>query len=272
MKISDYRIGFVGFGHLAQVICRAIERAKLIPRSRISFVRRDPAKIKKCEQEFGITATSLEHLVDSSDLLLLCVRPHQAKQILPDLARLGAGSKKIVTLLAGVRLALYQKHLGSPLEIARAMPNIASAAGEGVTAFCFGPDASSEFRSAAQMLFSSLGKEIEVDESQMDIACGIAGSGPGFVFRLIEAMARAGEKNGLPYEKALKMAAQAFAGAARLIANGAPPEALIEQIATPNGTTEAGFKAMTQSRLDAHFQQAIEASARRSRELSEEIR
>ncbi len=270
MRISDYRVGFIGFGHMAQVICKAIDSSKLIPRSQMSFIRRDPSKAKKNEQEFGITSTSLENLVESSDILLLCVRPNQAESVLKEIARIGVEGKKVIAIIAGIKLAFYRKHLGKSAELLRVMPNIASAVQEGMSVFTFGPGASREFQSAAHLLFSSLGEIVEIPEEQMDISCGIAGSCPGFVFRLIEAMARAGEKHGLPYEKALKMAAQSFAGAARLILKGASPETLIQQIATPNGTTEAGFKAMSTSQMDAHFQQAAEAAARRSKEISEE--
>jgi pyrroline-5-carboxylate reductase len=270
MKISSYRIGFIGFGHMAQIICKGIEGARLIPRSQMGFVRRDPSKIKKSEQEFGITSTSLQNLVETSDLLFLCVRPSQAETVLKDLKQIGVESKMLITVLAGVPLSYYQKYLGSEVQLLRVMPNIASAVGEGMSVFSFGTTASSEFRSAASLLFSSLGETLEVPENLMDISCGIAGSGPGFVLRLIEAMARTGEKHGLAYEKALKMAAQSFAGAARLILKGASPETLIQQIATPNGTTEAGFKSMNASQVDVHFQDAASAAAKRSKEISEE--
>ncbi len=270
MKISDYHLGFIGFGHMAQVICRAIEQSRLIPRSQILFIRRDSAKMKQNEQEFGITSTSLKNLVEKSQVLLICVRPHQADFVLKELASLGAGSKMIVSLLAGIKLSLFRKHLGPDLQLLRTMPNIATAVGEGMTVFSYGPNPSIEFQSLAHLLFSNMGEVIEVSEDLMDICCGIAGSGPGFVFRLIESMARAGEKHGLSYGKSLKMAAQTFAGAARLILKGSMPEMLIEQIATPKGTTEAGFTAMAELEMEKHFQAVVAASANRSREISEE--
>jgi len=271
MKVSQYRLGFIGFGHMAQVIYHAIDTAKLIPRSQMGFVRRDPGKSKKNEQEFGITATSMKNLVETSDLLLFCVRPQQASLVLKDLAEIGVESKLFLTVAAGLKLDFYQKYLGTQCEILRVMPNIASAVGEGMSVFSYGKNSSSEFRSTAHILFSSMGQVLEIPEELMDISCAVAGSCPGFVFRLIEAFARAGEKQGLEYEKSLKMAAQSFAGAARLILHGNLPEILIQQIATPNGTTEAGFKVMNECQIDRHLQSVAEASARRSKELSEEI-
>lgn len=271
MKISDYHLGFIGFGHMAQVICRALERAKLIPRSQISFIRRDTEKMRQNEQEFGITATSLENLLNKSQIIVLGVRPSQVDFVLRDLVRLKIEeTKMIVTVLAGVKIAYYQKYLGNKIPLLRAMPNIASAVGEGMTVFSYAQSPSLEFRSLTNLLFSSMGEVIEVSEQLIDISTAIAGCGPGFVFKLVDAMARVGEKQGLTYAKALKMSAQTFSGAAKLILKGAQPENLLEQIATPNGVTEAGLKVMSALRLDDHFQTVIETSAKKSKDLSEE--
>lgn len=268
MRVSDYHLGFIGFGHMAQVLFSAIDRAKLIPRSQITFIRRDRDKMRQNEKEFGITATSLEHLVDKSQVLILGVRPGQASHVLQDLKGLD-GSKMVISVLAGVKLSYYQKFFQN--QILRVMPNVASEVAMGMSVFTYSPNATNEFRSLSNLLFSCMGEIIEVPEPMMDISCGIAGSGPGFVFRLIEAMARAGEKEGLPYAKALKMAAQTFAGAGKLVLKKGQPEILLQQIATPNGTTEAGLKMMTASLMDEHFQKVVATSAKRSKELSEEF-
>ncbi len=268
MKVSDCKLGFVGFGHMAQVIYQAIEHAKLIPRSQISFIQRDPGKMKQNEQKYGLTSTSLERLVETSDLIILGVRPQQAHLVLEKLPP----GKPLISLLAGVKIAYFQEHLGSETPILRVMPNIASAVGEGMSVFTYSPQFPEEIKSAAHLIFGCMGQVMEVSEPLADIACGIAGSGPGFVFRLIEAMARTGEKEGLSYETALKMAAQVFVGAGRLVAKGSLPETLIQQIGVPNGVTVAGFESMRQTRVDEHFQEAILAAAKRSKALSQEIK
>lgn len=270
MKISEYHIGFIGFGHMAQVIFKAIDRAKLIPRSQVAFIRRDPEKMRKNEQEFGITSTSLENLVQKSNVIVLGVRPVQASLVLQDLKRMNLDeTKMIISVLAGVKLSYYRKFFKNP--ILRVMPNIASDVAMGMSVFTYSPNPSIEFRSLTNLLFSCMGEVIEVPEAMMDISCGIAGSGPGFVFRLIEAMAREGEKEGLTYSNALKMAAQTFMGAARLVLKKGQPDNLLNQIATPNGTTEAGLKMMTTLHIDEHFKSVVAASAKRSKELSEEF-
>lgn len=256
---------------MAQVIFKAIDLAKLIPRSSIGFIRRDAHKMKENEREFGITSTSLKNLIDISDLLILGVRPAQAEGIIQDLKRLELDpSKMLITVLAGVQLAYYQKRLKNP--ILRVMPNIASEVGRGMSVFSYSSNTPPELRSLMYLLFSCMGEVIEVPEERMDISCGIAGSGPGFVFRLIDAMAKAGEKEGLSYKEALFMAAQTFRGAANLVLTKKDVTKLLQQIATPNGTTEAGLKVMSSSKIDEHFQSVVLASAKRSKELSEEFR
>ena len=269
MKVSDCHLGFIGFGHMAQVLFKAIDRAKLIPRSQVHFIRRDRDKMKQNEQEFGLTSTSLEHLVDRSNILILGVRPAQAELVLEHLKRLHLdASKLVISVLAGVQLSYYRKFLKNPL--LRVMPNIASDVAMGMSVFTYSQNTSNELRSLAHILFSCMGEVMEVPESMMDIACGMAGSGPGFVFRLIQAMAREGEKEGLASPQALKMAAQTFMGAAKLVLKKGETEVLLQQIATPNGTTEAGLRMMTSSRMDEQLQAVIAASAKRSKELSQE--
>ncbi len=254
---------------MAQIIFKAIDQAKLIPHSQVSFIRRDPGKMKRDEQEFGITSTSLENLVKKSNIILLGVRPNQAHLVLEKLKHLKLDESKIfISIIAGIQLNYYKKFINSP--VLRVMPNLASEVAMGMSVFSYGPNTSLEFRSLAHILFSCMGEVMEVPESMMDVSCGIAGSGPGFVFRLIESMARAGEKEGLEYAKALKMAAQTFAGAAKLILKKSHPENLLLQIATPNGTTEAGLRMMHSLQMDEHFQTVISASVKRSKELSEE--
>jgi pyrroline-5-carboxylate reductase len=269
MKMGEHHIGFMGFGHLAQVIFSALVRAKIVPRSNVLFIRRDRAKMQENEEKFGITATSLANLVNESDLIFLCMRPQQAEESLKELKEAGQlEGKGIVTLLAGKKISFYQKHLGEKIQIVRAMPNVASSISEGMTILAFGPRPSAYFKSSINLLFSALGAVAEMNEDLMDTATAMAGSGPGFVFRFIESMARSGEKAGIPYEQALKIAAQVFAGASRLILKGETPADLIQKIATPNGVTQAGFDVMSKSEIEKHFHSVIEAAASRSRELS----
>ncbi len=260
-------LGFFGFGHMAQVLCEAIQRAKLIPNAQISFVRRDRSKMKENEQKYHITATSLSHLVKVSDVIVLGMRPQQVTDALKEAGDLDG--KKIISIIAGKPISFFQAHLSPEAQVLRTMPNLCSAVNEGMTALCYSENSGSEFRSFGNKLFGALGGIAEIPETLMDLVVGMSGSGPAFVIRLIEAMARTGEAHGMKYPDALRISAQTFLGAAKLLLKGQMPQDVLTQIAVPNGTTQAGLNVMNQLEMDKHFRAVVEAAAKRSKELSQ---
>ncbi len=271
MKIQNQRLGFIGFGHMAQVICEGLEKARLIARSQILFHRRDPTKAKRNEQEFRITATSLAHLVEHSDLLLICVRPNQVEGVLKEIGDFPCNEKMFISVAAGVPISFIQKQLSPKAQVARAMPNVASEVGEGMTLLSFAKGASMDFQSMAEILFGAFGRAMKIPETFMDVGCALAGSGPAFVLELIEAMAREGVKEGLTYAQALEIAAQTFFGAAKLVLQGSLPPDLLHSIATPGGTTQAGLDAMRRAGVSVHFSEAIASAAERSSQISDQF-
>ncbi|HEY4254884.1 MAG TPA: pyrroline-5-carboxylate reductase [Chlamydiales bacterium] len=268
--MDKYRVGFFGFGHMAQILCEAILRAKIIPHSQVSFLRRDRDKMKENSQKFRITPTSLEHLISHSDLIVLSMRPEQSENALKQLVQAGnLEGKWIVSILAGKPISFFQAHLGRNVQILRTMPNLCSAVNEGMSALCYSENCTEEFKSFSRSLFGAVGQIAEVAEKFMDLVVGLSGSGPAFVIRLIETMAQTGVAHGMPYETALKIAAQTFKGAAELLLRGkTSPQDLLTQITVPNGTTQAGLTTMTHLEIEKHFRSAIEAAAKRSQELS----
>lgn len=266
--MRDLSVGFIGFGHMAQLLFQGLDKAALIPHSNLLFLQRDPSKMKRNEEKYKITSTTLSTLVEKSQLLFLCVRPSQIDRLVEEMGEVGnLEGKWVISLLAGVPLSFYQAKWGAKVEVVRAMPNIAAALNGSMTLLSYAPSATSDFRSATELLFGAVGRVAEIRESEMDIGAAIAGSGPGFVFELIQSMAHAAEKRGIPRTLALTMAAQAFSGAAALVLDGRDPADLLIQIATPNGMTEAGLGAMREAQIGKHFEKAIEAAALRSLNL-----
>ncbi|OGN56899.1 MAG: pyrroline-5-carboxylate reductase [Chlamydiae bacterium RIFCSPHIGHO2_12_FULL_44_59] len=265
MKISDCRLGFIGFGHMAQILFQAMENARLLPRSQVQFHQRDPDRAKKNEMLYGITATSLKNLVTHSDLLILAVRPHQAKEVLTKVEEYDP-SKMLITVLAGLKLDYYQ-HLWKG-QLCRALPNLAAGVAEGMTTLVFPKGVTLAFQELVKRLFGSMGKVLEIREELMDIACAIAGSGPGFVFRLIESVAQMGEAQGLSPDQSLLLTAQTFLGAAKMVVKGHSPQKLLARIATPQGVTEVGLKKMKELKLIEALAEVFLAAMVRSKELS----
>lgn len=270
MKINEIHLGFVGFGHMGQIIFRSLDQARLISHSKILFHRRDPSKSREDEKRYGITSTSIKNLIERSNVLLICVRPNQAEGVFQELAKAGLNSKKVISVMAGIKISSLQK-FNPEMQVIRAMPNVASEIGQGMTLLSFGESASLDFRSSARILFSSLGTITELTETEMDIGSAIAGSGPAFVLELIEEIARIGEKEGIPYKKSLAMTAQTFLGAAAFVVKGASPEDLITQIATAGGMTMEGLKVLKASGIKQILETTIKTASARSKKFSEEF-
>lgn len=270
-KVEEYRIGFIGFGHMAQTICRGLMRSRLIAPSHLLFHRRDPKKAKENEREFQISSTSLRFLVEQSDLLLLCTRPDQAGIVLSDLAPMEMQSKKIVSILAGVSLSYFEHLLPPHCFVARAMPNLGSGIGEGMTLLSFGSLWDLESKSLVHLVFGALGSVADIPETQMDVGCAIAGSGIAFVAHLIEEMVSEACREGMEYKTALLAVSQTFIGAAKLIEQGLDPNTLLNQITTKGGTTQAGLKALQESKGESVLTAAVRAAALRSKEIGKQF-
>jgi pyrroline-5-carboxylate reductase len=269
MKNEDCKFGFIGFGHMAQSLFLAMDRCRLVPRSQVLFLRRNLEHMRHDEKKFGISSANIVRLTKESDILFLCVRPPQAKEVLEELARLPTQGKKVISILAGTSIASIRSFFKHDIEIIRAMPNMGADVGEAMTILSAPENTSPAFLSTAHLFFKSMGQTVDLPEAQMDLATGMAGSGPGFLFALIEAAARLGEKGGIPYEKALLLMGQTFLGAGKLIVEGKLlPQEVIQKIAVPGGTTEAGLKMLKELHMDTHFQRVIEAAAHRAYELS----
>jgi pyrroline-5-carboxylate reductase len=262
------RIGFLGFGHMAQILLAGMIREGIVSPSHVSFFRRDTDKTKQNEADFGIKSAPLSSVISNSDILFLCIRPQQAQDFFKQLEPLNLAGKLVISVLAGTPLSVLEKGVGNGVQVIRSMPNIASEVGQGMTVLAPSESCDAASVDLATKLFESVGLVSVQPESMMDVACGMSGSGPGFVLRLINAMAKVGLENGMSEADALQIASQTFLGAASLVLNGAIPNDLLSQIATPQGTTAAGFASMDTLNVDVGFTKAIEAAAARSRNLS----
>jgi pyrroline-5-carboxylate reductase len=175
----------------------------------------------------------------------------------------------VVSVAAGVSIATIAKGLGLDRRIARVMPNTPALIGEGAAAYCLGPGTKPEDETVVAECLRSVGKAFRVPESQLDAVTGLSGSGPAFVFLMIDALADGGVRVGLPREVALELAAQTVSGAARMVLEtGEHPGRLKDQVASPAGTTIAGLHALERAGVRGALMDAVEAAYRRSVELA----
>lgn len=205
-------------------------------------------------------------------VLVLAVKPQQMGGVLPDLAALGQGGTLVVSVAAGVTLAAYERAFPDA-PVVRAMPNIPAAIGQGVTAIVGNARAGAAEMELAEILMAAVGRVVRLsDESQMDAVTAVSGSGPGYVFHMIEALAAAGEAEGLPAALALELARATVAGAgAMAVANDEDPARLRQSVTSPGGTTAAGLVQLmdAESGLIPLMRRTVAAAAARGRELGQ---
>lgn len=210
-------------------------------------------------------------LPDSPAAVLVAVKPQTMDEALPALRHLGAGETLFLSVAAGIPLGKYEAILGRKTPVVRAMPNTPAAIGRGITAL-IGNDAVDEPRmQMAESLLSAVGEVVRLDsESQMDAVTAVSGSGPAYVFHLIETLAAAGTAEGLPADLAMRLARATVAGAGALAGTAdESPEQLRINVTSPGGTTAAALEVLmdAETGFPALLRRAVAAAAARSREL-----
>jgi pyrroline-5-carboxylate reductase len=220
----------------------------------------------------GIAGLHLnEDLPASPAIALIAVKPQMMETALPRLAPMGGGGTLFLSVAAGTPIRFYEEVLGEGTPVIRAMPNTPAAIGRGITAL-IGNEVSTEAQmELAEGLLAAVGQTVRLDdEAQIDAVTGVSGSGPAYVFHLIEALAAAGEAEGLAPELAMKLATATVAGAGALAeVTGEDPAQLRRNVTSPNGTTQAGLEVLmheTQG-LKELVRRTVAAAAARSREL-----
>lgn len=205
-------------------------------------------------------------------IVLIAVKPQMMGAALPELQLLGGGTTLFVSVAAGTSIATYEGILGGATPIVRAMPNTPAAINRGITAIIGNETARASDLDSAELLLSAVGQVVRLDsETQMDAVTGVSGSGPAYVFHLIETLAAAGEAQGLPADLSMKLAKATVAGAGALAETAEEgPDQLRVNVTSPNGTTQAALEVLMDE--DAGFpvllRRAVTAATNRSEELS----
>lgn len=213
-----------------------------------------------------------DDLPDNPAIALIAVKPQMMKDALPDVKALGNGNTLVISVAAGTPMATFEAMLGAQTPIIRAMPNTPAAIGRGITALIGNARTNDDDLDLAEALLWSIGQTVRLDdESQMDAVTAVSGSGPAYVFHLIETLAAAGVAEGLPEEMAMTLAKATVGGAGDLAENAdEDPGQLRVNVTSPNGTTQAALEVLmdAENGFPALLRRAVAAAANRSRELS----
>lgn len=268
---TAFRLGFIGGGKLAGSVIRGLVRAKYCAPGLILVSEPNDATREILEHELGVTVTAENaEVAEKSELVFIGVKPGVVSPVVTELApRLER--KVVVSLAAGVTLATMEKLAAA--HFMRAMTNTPSAICRAATALVNGSRTTNHELSAVREIFSAIGAVVEIGEDQIDAVTALGGSGPAFVYSVIEALARGGEKTGLSWEAALTLATQTALGAAQLASETKmSPEDLRKMVVTPGGTTAAGLSAMEEHKTADGLIAAVEAAAKRGAEMAKENR
>ena len=265
----SYRLGFIGGGKLAGSVIRGLVRARFCSPESIVVGEPNEDTRRILEHEVGVTGTAENaEVAEKSEIILVGVKPTVVLTVLSELAPI-LEKKLVISLAAGVRLASMEKVAAA--HFMRAMTNTPSAICRAATALARGTRTTNSELSKAREIFGAIGAVVEIAEQQIDAVTALSGSGPAFVYTVIEALARGGEKMGLAREAALTLATQTVLGAAQLAAETKmSPEQLRKMVVTPGGTTAAGLAAMEEHKTADGLVAAVEAAAKRGAEMAAE--
>jgi len=270
--LNDKKIGFIGSGNMGEAMIGGLIDSGAAEPANISCsdVREDA--LKEIEARFGVsTSTSNIEVADSADIIILAIKPQIMVPVLQEIKDCLDMSKIIISIAAGVPLAAIETCLNKTLRLIRVMPNVAVSVREGAAAVAAGDHTLKEDIDLAMEIFDSLGKSIFLKENNlMDAVTGLSGSGPAYIFMIVDALADAGVKVGLSRPDALLLASQTILGAAKmLIETKEHPGQLKDSVTSPGGTAIAGLHTLEKGGLRTTLINAVEAATERSLELGE---
>jgi pyrroline-5-carboxylate reductase len=270
--LRDKKICIIGTGNMGEaLISGLISSASSKPKNIICTDVRE-AKLKTIQEAYGVRTTpNNSEAVADSDIVIYAVKPQIMAAVLNETAENLDMSKLIISIAAGVPMEAIESCLDKKLRLIRVMPNIAAAVKEAATAVAAGKHATEEDIKLAMTVFNSIGKTVFIPENYlMDAITGLSGSGPAYIFLIVEAMADAGVKVGLSRREALFLSAQTVLGAAKmLIETHEHPGQLRDRVTSPGGTAIAGLATLEQGGLRTTLINAVEVATNRSKELGE---
>ena len=266
-------VGIMGGGNMGEALMAGIIQSGLLTPREILFHEPRPERKKYLQEKFEVVPVDANsQLPNRAATLILAVKPQSVPEVLPEIAPLLKPHHLLISICAGVPLSYLQSFCPRPVRMVRAMPNTPALIQKGATALAPSPEARAEDISTAEDIFQAVGITVLVKESQMDTVTGLSGSGPAYVFAVIEALAAGGVKEGLSQDVALNLTTQTVLGAAHLIqATAKHPATLRDQVCTPGGTTMAGLYAMEEGGFRLALMNAVIAATKRSKELGEAL-
>jgi len=265
------KIAFLGAGNMAGALIRGIA-SRIADPDHVWATDPRQERLDELASAHSIrTGTDNAEAARWADVVVLAVKPQVFRALFADVGDVLGSDHLVVSVAAGVSIRAIEGGLAEGARVVRAMPNTPALVHAGVTAYARGSAATDDDLVLARTLFESVGTTLEVEERHLDAVTGLSGSGPAYVFRLIEGLVAGGEASGLDPAAALTLASQTVLGAAKLLVeSGESPARLRENVTSPNGTTEAGLAHLDRHRFVGTVEGAVRAATARSATLGAE--
>jgi len=261
-------LAIIGGGRMGEAIAGGLIAADVLAPGSIVVAEPVPARRAELSAAHGVRCVAeAAPAACDADIVLLAVKPQVIDEVAASIAS-DLADALVISIAAGISCARLESHLPAGTAVVRVMPNMPALVREGMSVISGGSEATAEQVDLVRSLFSALGKTVVLEERYQDAATAISGSGPAYVALVVDALARAGVRHGLPRQVAEDLALQTVAGTATLIdRTGQHPEQVIDNVASPGGTTIAAIEALEAGGLRSAFAAAVSAAISRSKEL-----
>ena len=268
---STLKVGFLGAGKMASALAKGFIASKIVtPRQIIASDVMEPARTAFGKEIGAQTATSNLDVVRFANVVIVAVKPDQVAGVLNEIKSAFTEKHLLISIAAGVPLAKMEDKLPARARVIRVMPNTPALVGSCAAGYALGENATNEDRDVAQKLFSAVGIAFAVKESLLDAVTGLSGSGPAYVFMMIEALSDGGVAAGLPRDVATRLAAQTVLGAAKMVLEtGMHPGALKDMVTSPGGTTIEGVHELEKAGVRGALVNAVRAASEKSKKLGQ---
>lgn len=264
--------GFLGSGNMAEALIKGIINGGLAEADRIIAADISKKRLKYISETYGVKTTdNANDMAKNSNVIFVATKPNIVEEALKSVADAIDPKKLVISIAAGVKMSFIESILKKGVPVIRVMPNTPALVLSGMTALSAGSSTSEEHIQIALSIFSAVGEVVVVDENLIDAVTALSGSGPAYIFMVIEAMADGGVKAGLPKDIAEKLATQTVLGAAKMvIETGKHPGELRDMVTSPGGTTIEALSVLNNRKVREAFIEAVEAAFLRAKELGKE--
>lgn len=267
-------IAFLGAGSMSESMVSGIINAEKMPAEQIYVTNKSNTKrLEFLNEKYGVKAVNQDQIpYETIDLFILAMKPKDAETALTSIKDKVKPEQVILSVLAGITTEFMEEHLNKGQQVIRVMPNTSSMIQESATAIVAGKNTSMNNVKLAKELLECLGQVYLLKENQMDIFTGLAGSGPAYIYFLMENMERVGVESGMDKATVRKIVAQTIYGASKMVLEqDEAPASLREKVTSPNGTTASGLAALKKFNGGEAITQAVHHAAKRSKEISKEL-